>query len=79
MTVTNDNIIKAERRGRFRYIPEQREAQVKACQAGGLSTPRFAAIHGVKYQTLAACIHLSQHADNPARILLSPHVALVLG
>jgi hypothetical protein len=37
-----------------------------------LSTPRFAAIHGVKYQTLAAWIHRSKRAAKPARPLLPP-------
>jgi hypothetical protein len=54
MTATNDGIIKSDRRGRLRYTSDQRKTLVKACQASALSTPRFAALHGVKYQTLAA-------------------------
>lgn len=65
MTATNDRIIKSDRRGRLRYTPDQREALVKACQASGLSTPRFAAIHGVKYQTLAAWIHRHNREARP--------------
>ena len=53
MTATNDSILKADRRGRLRYSPEQRSALVDAYQSSGLSGPRFAAIHGVAYQTLA--------------------------
>jgi transposase-like protein len=53
MNATNDGIIKADRRGRLRYTPEQKSAMVDAYQASGLSGPRFAALHGVKYQTLA--------------------------
>jgi transposase-like protein len=53
MTATNDGILKADRRGRLSYSPEQRSAMVDAFQASGLSGPRFAALHGVKYQTLA--------------------------
>lgn len=53
MTATNDGILKADRRGRLSYSPEQRLAMVNAFQASGLSGPRFAALHGVKYQTLA--------------------------
>ena len=45
--------MKADRRGRLSYSPEQRSALVDAFQASGLSGPRFAALHGVKYQTLA--------------------------
>ena len=70
MTATNDSIIKSDRRGRLRYTPDQREALVKACQASGLSTPRFAAIHGVKYQTLAAWIHRHNRESRPPR----PHL-----
>ena len=63
----NKAILKSDRRGRLRYTPDQREALVKACQASGLSTPRFAAIHGVKYQTLAAWIHRHNRQAKPPR------------
>ena len=53
MTATNDGILKADRRGRLSYSPEQRSAMVDGFHASGLSGPRFAALHGVKYQTLA--------------------------
>ena len=53
MTATKDGILKADRRGRLSYSQEQRSAMVDAFQASGLSGPRFAALHGVKYQTLA--------------------------
>ena len=56
MTATSDSIVKADRRGRLRYSPEQRSALVDAYQSSGLSGPRFAAIHGVAYQTLAAWV-----------------------
>ena len=78
MTATNDRIIKTDRRGRLRYTPDQREALVKACQASGLSTPRFAAIHGVKYQTLAAWIHRSTRTAKPPRPLLPVPAPLLL-
>ena len=64
MTAMNDDILKADRRGRLRYYPEQREALVKACEASGLSVPRFAALHGVKYQTLAAWLHQRKRAKS---------------
>ena len=54
MTATNEAILKSDCRGRLRYSAEQRAALVEAYQASGLSGPRFAAIHGVKYQTLAS-------------------------
>ena len=50
MTATNDGILKADRRGRLSYSPEQRSSMVDAFQASGLSGPRFAALHGVKYR-----------------------------
>ena len=56
MTATSDSILKADRRGRLRYCPEQRSALVDAYQSSGLSGPRFAAIHGVAYQTLASWV-----------------------
>ena len=53
MTATNDGILKADRRGRLSYSPEQRSAMIEAYQASSWSGPRYAALHGVKYQTLA--------------------------
>ena len=78
MTATNHSIIKSDRRGRLRYTPDQREALVKACQASGLSTPRFAAIHGVKYQTLAAWIHRRDQEAKLSRPRLPKHAPLML-
>ena len=52
----NDTLMKTDRRGRLRYSPEQRAALVDAYQSSGLSGPRFAALHGVNYQTLASWI-----------------------
>jgi transposase-like protein len=78
MTATNDDIIKSDRRGRLRYTQEQRDALVNACQASGVSTPRFAAIHGVKYQTLAAWIHRHNRETTPARPCLPQPAPLML-
>jgi len=49
----NDGIMKSDVRGRLHYSKEQKSALVKAFESSGLSGPRFAALHGVKYQTLA--------------------------
>ncbi|MCB1130210.1 MAG: transposase [Verrucomicrobiae bacterium] len=38
----------------MRYTPEQKQALVEAYEASGLSCPRFAALHGVNYQTLVS-------------------------
>jgi len=52
----NESIMKADRRGRLRYTPEQKQTMVAAYHASGLSAPRFAAHHGVNYQTLVTWI-----------------------
>ena len=52
MTDMNEVILKADRRGRLRYTPEQKQALIEAYETSGLSCPRFAALHGVNYQTL---------------------------
>jgi hypothetical protein len=54
MTDMNAVILKADRRGRLRYTPEQKQALIDAYEASGLSAPRFAALHGVNYQTLVS-------------------------
>jgi hypothetical protein len=46
--------VKFDRRGRIRYAPEQKAALVEACAASGLSGPKFAALHGRNYQTIAS-------------------------
>jgi hypothetical protein len=78
MTATHVEIMKSDRRGRLCYTQEQRDALVKACKASGLSTPRFAAIHGVKYQTLAAWIHRRNLEAKPARPCLPQPTSLIL-
>lgn len=62
MTATNDGIIKSDVRGRLHYSKEQRSALVKAFETSGLSGPRFAALHGVKYQTMANWIQKRKRA-----------------
>ena len=64
MTATS-SILKADRRGRLRYSPEQRSALIDAYQSSGLSGPRFAAIHGVAYQTLAAWVLKRRKSAGP--------------
>jgi len=62
MTATNDGMIKSDVRGRLHYSKEQRSALVKAFETSGLSGPRFAALHGVKYQTMANWIQKRKRA-----------------
>ena len=71
MTATDDTILKSDRRGRLRYSAEQKACLVDAYQASGLSGPRFAALHGVNYQTLASWIAKRKHAASP------PHPAFL--
>ena len=71
MTATHDTIMKADRRGRLRFSPEQRITLLKAYQASGLSGPRFAALHGVKYPTLANWIQKSKQPAEPKSKMLS--------
>jgi transposase-like protein len=80
MTATNDSIIKTDRRGRLRYSLEQKASLVEAYQSSGLSGPRFAALHGVNYQTLASWLHkrkressfASSESCSPRRTSLIP-------
>jgi transposase-like protein len=65
MTATADSILKADRRGRLRYSPEQRSALVDAYQSSGLSGSCFAEVHGVAYQTLAAWVAKRRRSASP--------------
>ena len=56
MTAMNDGILKSDVRGRLRYSAEQKSALVETYATSGLSGPRFAAIHGVNYQTMAGWV-----------------------
>jgi len=54
--LTNESVLKTDQIGRLRYTPEQKKTMVEAYRASGLSAPRFAAHHGVNYQTLVSWI-----------------------
>jgi hypothetical protein len=56
MTDMNEVILKADRHGRLRQTPEQKQALIEAYETSGLSCPRFSALHGVNYQTLVSCL-----------------------
>ena len=62
MNATQDSLIRSDRRGRLRYAPEQKAALLDAYDASGLSGPKFAALHGVNYQTLAAWLQKRKRA-----------------
>ena len=65
MNATHDSLVKIDRRGRLRYAPEQRAALIEAYVASGLSGPKFAALHGVSYQTFAAWLQKRKRAAAP--------------
>ncbi len=76
MNETNGVILKTDRRGRFRYSPEQKQALIEAFEASGLSAPRFATLHGVNYQTLVYWMKKRRDTteDHPALCSLVPAV-----
>ena len=76
MNETHGVILKTDRRGRLRYSPEQKQAMIEAFESSGLSAPRFAALHGVNYQTLVYWIkkRRGDSEDHPALRSLVPAV-----
>jgi len=70
MTSTNQGLIRQDRMGRLRFTREQREALLDAFESSGLSGTRFAAAHGVKYQTFATWV---QKRKQPAAPLPAGH------
>ena len=77
MNATHDAIVKSDRRGRLRYAPEQKAAILEAYGKSGLTGPKFAALHGVKYQTFAAWIQKRKRAGAPAALPAPAGLALV--
>ena len=69
--------MKFDRRGRLRYAPEQKASLIEAYAASGLSGPRFAALHGVNYQTFAAWLQKRKRAAAPAGLPAPQDWALV--
>lgn len=47
-------ILKTDKRGRVRNTPERRRELLEQFDQSGLSGPKFAAVTGLKYQTLAS-------------------------
>jgi DNA-binding transcriptional regulator YiaG len=62
-------LIKTDVLGRMQRAPEQRERILNEYQRSGLSGPKFAALCGVKYQTLAGWLarRKSQRQAHPRR------------
>ena len=68
----NESILKTDRQGRLRYTPEQKKIMVDAYRASGLSAPRFAAHHGVNYQTLVTWIRKNKQSSTSTTPNSSP-------
>jgi hypothetical protein len=50
---SGSEILKTDKRGRVRTSPERRQELLAEFERSGLSGPKFAAVTGLKYQTLA--------------------------
>ena len=72
----NESIMKADRRGRLRYTPEQKKSMVDAYLGSGLSAPQFASLHGVNYQTLVSWVRKGKTTGTANHPRL-PHPALL--
>lgn len=68
----NESVLKTDQIGRLRYTPEQKKTMVDAYRASGLSAPRFAAHHGVNYQTLVSWIKKDKQSSTSTRPDSSP-------
>lgn len=68
----NESILKTDRQGRLRYTPEQKKIMVDAYRASGLSAPRFAAHHGINYQTLVTWIRKDKQSSTSTTPNSSP-------
>ena len=77
MNATHDSLVKFDRRGRLRYAPDQKAALVEAYAASGLSGPKFAALHGVNYQTFAAWLQKRKRVAAPPGLPAPQDWALV--
>lgn len=66
--------------GRLRFTKEQREALLDAFESSGLSGTRFAATHGIKYQTFATWVQKRRQppVPSPAERPLSAALTLTL-
>lgn len=60
----NESLLKIDRIGRLRYTSDQKKTMVDAYRASGLSAPRFAAHHGVNYQTLVSWIKKDKQSSS---------------
>ena len=73
----NESVLKTDQIGRLRYTPEQKKTMVDAYRASGLSAPRFAAHHGVNYQTLVSWIKKDKQSSTFTTQESSPFFSLI--
>jgi Transposase len=77
MTLMNESVLKTDQIGRLRYTPEQKKTMIEAYRASGLSAPRFAAHHGVNYQTLVSWIKKEKQSPASTSQDFSPFLSLI--
>ncbi len=65
MTPMNESLVEADKLGRLCDTSEQKKTMVEAYRASGLSAPRFAAHHGLNYQTLVSWIKKAKSSPSP--------------
>ncbi len=68
----NESVLKTDKIGRLRYTSEQKKTMIEAYRASGLSAPRFAAHHGVNYQTLVSWIKKDRQSSTSTAPGFSP-------
>jgi hypothetical protein len=71
MTDMNEVIFKADRRGRLRFTPEQKQALVEAYEGRGLCCLRFAALQAVNSQNLVSWLKKRRQGDSDHLVLRS--------
>lgn len=69
----SSEILKTDQRGRVRTSPERRRQLLEEFDRSGLSAPKFAALTGLKYQTLAGWLYRrKQHPASDASTASAP-------
>ncbi len=77
MTPMNESLLKTDQIGRLRYTTEQNRTMLEAYRVSGLSAPRFAAHHGVSYQTLISWIKKEKQSSTSASKNSPPFFSLI--
>jgi hypothetical protein len=71
-TQKGSEILKTDKRGRVRMTPERRQELLEELDRSGLSAPKFAALTGLKYQTLAGWLHQRRKQRDEMVPVVSP-------